>query len=145
MRGATSREDRAPDIYIAAAALMRPDGATLLVRKRGSTIFMQPGGKIEPGEAPLVALFRELGEELGLSPTDDGAVYLGRFDAPAALEDGNRVIAELYRVETADDLAAHAEIEEIRWLMPPERGSLELAPLTRDIVLPAIWNMARAV
>lgn len=143
------RGENSPDIHIAAAALMRPDGATLLVRKRGTTIFMQPGGKIECGEAPLVALFRELGEELDLSPSDDGAVYLGRFDAPAANEDEQRVIAELYRVETADDLAARAEIEEIRWVLPPDGvrqdgASLELAPLTRDIVLPAIWKMAQA-
>jgi len=34
-------------IRIAAAVLIGPDGRTLLVRKRGTEAFMQPGGKIE--------------------------------------------------------------------------------------------------
>ena len=54
-------------ITIAAALLIAPDGKTLLVRKRGTQAFMQPGGKIEPGEAAAMALARELKEELGLS------------------------------------------------------------------------------
>ncbi|EPM86442.1 NUDIX hydrolase, partial [Pseudomonas syringae pv. actinidiae ICMP 18804] len=36
-------------INIAAALLIGADGRTLLVRKRGTQAFMQPGGKIEPG------------------------------------------------------------------------------------------------
>ncbi|WP_246674460.1 MULTISPECIES: NUDIX domain-containing protein [unclassified Mesorhizobium] len=37
------------------------------MRKRGTSAFTQPGGKIEPREAPLNALVRELREELGLA------------------------------------------------------------------------------
>ena len=64
-------------IRIAAALLIEPNGQTLLVRKRGTQAFMQPGGKIDAGEQPAEALARELHEELGLiiEPTD--AVYLG--------------------------------------------------------------------
>ena len=53
-------------IYIAAALLIGSDGKTLLVRKRNTTAFMQPGGKIEPGELAVNALARELDEELGI-------------------------------------------------------------------------------
>ena len=127
-------------IHIAAAALMRADGSTLLVRKRGTTAFMQPGGKIDLGEAPLVALYRELAEELALRPDGAGAAFIGRFEAPAAHEDEATVIAELYRLETSAELHAQSEIEEIRWILPPDRTALELAPLTRDVVLPAIWG-----
>lgn len=38
------------DIVIAAALMVRENGDTLLVRKRGTTAFLQPGGKIEPEE-----------------------------------------------------------------------------------------------
>jgi len=59
-----------PDaIRIAAAVIVRPDGMTLLVRKRGTSAFMQPGGKIEPGETPEQALSRELSEEIGVTAT----------------------------------------------------------------------------
>lgn len=131
------------DIHIAAAVLMRADGATLLVRKRGTTAFMQPGGKIDAGEAPLVALCRELGEEIGLSrAAGRNAAYLGRFEAPAAHEPGRRVVAELYRLQIDAEPAARAEIEEIRWITPAECDGLELAPLTRDHVLPLIRGFA---
>ena len=39
-------------------------GRCLLVRKRGTEYFMQPGGKPEIGEASEAALIRELEEEL---------------------------------------------------------------------------------
>ncbi|KUP92858.1 hypothetical protein TRIHO_23090 [Tritonibacter horizontis] len=54
------------EICIAAAAILREDGAILLVRKRGTSAFMQPGGKIDGLETPVNALRRELFEELAL-------------------------------------------------------------------------------
>jgi len=56
------RMEPSPSIRIAAALLVRADGRTLLVRKRGTRAFMQPGGKIEQGEAPAEALALELRE-----------------------------------------------------------------------------------
>jgi 8-oxo-dGTP pyrophosphatase MutT (NUDIX family) len=56
-----SEHDHKPTgLRIAAALLIREDGHTLLVRKRGTTSFMQPGGKIDPGETAQRALVREL-------------------------------------------------------------------------------------
>src|SRR3982075_1501291 len=74
--------DELPDLRIAAALLVREDGCTLLVRKRGTTSFMQPGGKIDPGETAQRALVRELNEELGISVDVDSLVPLGHFSAP---------------------------------------------------------------
>src|SRR5437879_13794100 len=39
-------------IRIAAALMSRSDGRVLLVRKRATESFMQPGGKIDRGEHP---------------------------------------------------------------------------------------------
>ncbi|MNP28516.1 hypothetical protein D3C76_1214840 [compost metagenome] len=123
-------------IRIAAALLLNPQGQTLLVRKRGTTAFMQPGGKIEPHELPAVALARELFEELGLQVDPDEAIYLGQFSAPAANEPGFTVHAQLFQLHTQAAVSPAAEIEEVRWVDAAPDMDLALAPLTRDSILP---------
>ncbi|MBD8192216.1 NUDIX domain-containing protein [Pseudomonas fluorescens] len=123
-------------IRIAAALLIGADGRTLLVRKRGTQAFMQPGGKIDAGEQPAEALARELFEELNLRIDPNAAAYLGNFSAPAANEPGFTVDAELFQVQIDVPVAPAAEIEEVRWIDPAGDGGLVLAPLTRDLILP---------
>ena len=123
-------------IRIAAAVLINDLGETLLVRKRGTQAFMQPGGKIDAGEQPAQALARELYEELNLHIDLEQAAYLGQFSAPAANEPGFTVQAELFQVHVNVPVGAAAEIEELRWIDPTGDGGLHLAPLTRDLVLP---------
>jgi len=123
-------------LRIAAALLIDPQGRTLLVRKRGTVAFMQPGGKIDAGESPVEALVRELHEELGLRIDPAQAIHLGQFSAPAANEPGYLVQAELFRVDSAEAVTPAAEIEEVVWLAANQAPALELAPLTRDLILP---------
>ncbi|MEB0045003.1 MULTISPECIES: NUDIX domain-containing protein [unclassified Pseudomonas] len=123
-------------IRIAAALLIGPDGRTLLVRKRGTEAFMQPGGKIESHEQPLQALARELEEELGLVVDPAHATYLGQFSAPAVNEPGFVVHAELFQLTIDSGVTPAAEIEEVRWIDPATDGDVTLAPLTRDLILP---------
>jgi 8-oxo-dGTP pyrophosphatase MutT (NUDIX family) len=123
-------------IRIAAALLIGPDGRTLLVRKRGTQAFMQPGGKIEVHEQPVTALARELEEELGLRIDPAQATWLGKFCAPAANEPGFVVEAELFQLNISAHVAPAAEIEEVLWIDPAIDGDRVLAPLTRDLILP---------
>lgn len=120
-------------IKIAAAVIRDGNGNLLLVRKRGTQAFMQAGGKIEPDEQPVNALARELREELGIVMAQ--STYLGSFSAPAANEPGAEVLAELFEVATDQEPVPAAEIDEIIWLRPDRSEGIELAPLTRDIVL----------
>lgn len=123
-------------IRIAAALLLNPDGQTLLVRKRDTAAFMQPGGKIEVHELPVHALARELEEELGLVIDPAQASFLGQFSAPAANEPGFVVQAEIFQLTIDAEVSPAAEIEEVIWIDPATDGDVVLAPLTRDLILP---------
>ena len=123
-------------IHIAAALLLDGKGRTLLVRKRGTTAFMQPGGKIDGHEQPVEALVRELHEELGLVVDPQLPQFLGTFNAPAANEPGHEVRCELFAVRIEDAVEPAAEIEEAQWVDAAEARHLQLAPLTRDEILP---------
>jgi len=124
-------------IRIAAALVLRPDGKTLLVRKRGTTAFMQPGGKLEPRETPEMALIRELFEELGLTAETKDLTFLGGFQAAAANEPDHTVVADIFRLQVGNiAITAAAEIEEICWVSPQDPGNITMAPLTEHHVLP---------
>ena len=124
-------------IVIAAAVLLNPEGQMLTVRKRGTTEFMQPGGKIDAGETPAEALARELDEELGLTLPDVGKISEhGVFHAPAAHQPGRTVKAHVFAFEHGMPVNAHGEIEELAWIDPHQPAELPLAALTRDFMLP---------
>ena len=127
---------RARVIEVVAAVVRDPVGRMLLVRKRGTAAFMQPGGKREPDEGDVAALMREIDEELGCRVVPESVRPMGQFEAPAANEPGYKVRAAVYVVEIDGAVVPAAEIDEIRWLDPREPTDLHLAPLTRDYVLP---------
>ena len=119
------------------AALIRDEaGRVLLVRKRGTAAFMQPGGKRDAGESDLAALAREIVEELGCCVDQRSARALGVFECASANEPGFNVHATVYAVDVAGEISARAEIEEAIWVDPRALPDLPLAPLTRDPVLP---------
>lgn len=130
-------------IHVAAAIVTDGAGRAVVVRKRGTTGFMQPGGKIERGESALAALIRELREELGLEVDVDATEFLGSYEAPALNEPGRTVRAEVFALVTDAELHPAAEIDAIHWLeSPSDTESVELAPLTLDVLLP-LWAARR--
>jgi len=119
-----------PVLRIAAAIILDEHGRMLLVRKRGTQVFMQPGGKLEPGESAGECLVRELAEELGLAVDAASLDWVGRFDAPAANEPGHLVDCDVFRVSCIGVVTVAAEIEEARWFSRESLATVPLAPLT---------------
>ena len=123
-------------IEIVAALIRDEAGRVLLVRKRGTTAFMQPGGKRDCGEDDVAALAREIDEELGCHLVPASIRSLGEFDAISANEPGFRVRAALYEIDVIGEIAPKAEIEAMVWIDPATPADIPLAPLTRNHVLP---------
>jgi len=123
-------------IKVVAALIRDSAGRVLLVRKRGTMAFMQPGGKRDPGEDDVAALAREIAEELGCCMVRDTVRPLGEFGAVAANEPGRSVHASLYAVDVTGEVVPNREIDAMIWVDPATPPDIPLAPLTRDHVLP---------
>jgi len=130
-----------PDFIVSAVVLRDIDGRILVVRKRGTSKYMLPGGKIEAGESPAEAAVRELHEEVGADLEPESLAFLGEWTAPAANEAGLTVHGHIFEHPWIDGLAVRAEIEDLLWLHPDEMVMRDdLAPLLVTRVLPALAN-----
>ena len=139
------RPDDTPVVLTLSAVLVRDAGGRiLLVRKRGTSKFMQPGGKLEPGESFSAAAAREMHEELGISVAESELEVLGDWYGPAANEENTFIDAGLfaYTLPASDggpdrQPAAAAEIEELLWMDPAQALERDdISPLLREHILP---------
>ena len=134
--GGAGRADRV--LMIAAAIIEDGSGRLLFVRKTGTTAFMQPGGKLEPGETAAAALVRELHEELGLVIDESELTFVGRFDAAAANEAGWSVDAHVFDAPLSAEPIVSAELEELVWVDAADLRDRDVAPLSREILVPLV-------
>jgi len=110
--------DQQYDIHKAAGIIIR-DRRLLVGRSAGKTVFVSPGGKIEPGETPARALVRELQEELTLSVREADLQEFGTFYAEAAgsHNQGKHLRMDIFVVTAyRGDITPDNEIEELRWI-----------------------------
>ncbi len=89
-----------------ATAVVVQDGKYLLVRDRGGRTFALPGGGIELGEEPVLAMARELHEETGLE-----AVSIDRLFTFGGIFEDHHV----FRVEALGEARANGEVEGLTW------------------------------
>ncbi len=107
-----------------ATLILRRVGRILLVRDRGRSSYMLPGGGIEDGELPIIAAARELHEETGLAATS--IRYISTFE-------GKYNDHHLYDVEADGDVVVGEEVDGFTWwnmrddtpVYPHVRGILE--------------------
>ncbi|MGO1234719.1 MAG: NUDIX hydrolase [Microbacterium gubbeenense] len=126
-------------IRVSAVVIRHPrTGHVLAVRKRGTSMFMQPGGKPDPGESAVDTAIREVREELRVELDPARMRLLGVFEAPAANEDGYVVRGTVFTHPPVEVTTPAAEIEEIRWVATEGPPSADLAPLMTTRILPAL-------
>ena len=129
------------EVHVSAAIVVDDAGRALVVRKHGTDVFQQPGGKPDPGESPLDAVVREVAEETGIVAAPASFEPIGRFRDAAAHEPDHLVVADAFvlRVPAGRAVSAAAEIAELRWIAEHEVETTPLAPLSRNQLLRFAW------
>ena len=125
-------------LFVVSVTFRNDQGDLLLVRKRGPTAFMLPGGKVEPGETHPQASVREVAEELSLSLAESDLTLLGHWSAGAANEPGLTITSDVFLAPLPGEPVASAEIEELRWLPLTPDAASALSPMLVEHVIPAL-------
>lgn len=128
----TNRESR-PSVHVVAAILRDAQGRMLLAQRgpRGDYpgAWEFPGGKVEPGEPPEVALRRELREELGIELGDSEPLIAVPQDYPH-----KRIVLDARVVRTYAGEPHGREGQALRWVDPAALRGLAMPPADRPLV-----------
>jgi 8-oxo-dGTP diphosphatase len=120
-------------LRVIAAAVLGSRGLLLVSKRAAPEVFYLPGGKPDPGEAPLDCLRRELREELGVAVVS--ARPFAEIRAPAALE-GIEMWMSVFLTRLMGVPTPAAEIAALRWW--PQAPDLVVAPAVRDCLIPRL-------
>jgi 8-oxo-dGTP diphosphatase len=120
-------------LRVIAAAALGPRGLLLVSKRAAPDVFYLPGGKPDPGEAPLDCLRRELREELGVAVLS--ARPFAEVRARAALE-GVEMWMSVFLTQLTGVPAPGAEIAALRWWA--DDPGVTLAPAVSDRVIPEL-------
>jgi 8-oxo-dGTP diphosphatase len=115
------------------AALIRDAGRRVLLSKRRADQPMPnqwelPGGKVEPGEAPTVALAREIEEELGCRAT------IGRIDDVVFFPYPDFDLYMLVYACQLEGTPRPVEVAELAWVEPARLPGYDVLPADRPLV-----------
>ena len=117
-------------MLVAAAALVDGDGR-VLVAQRSSGLWEFPGGKLEPGETPEIALIRELAEELGI---DTQAECLAPAGFASQADTARQLILLLFVCRKWRGAPAGLQGQALRWLRVPALFGLAMTPADRPLL-----------
>ena len=132
---ATEAEAARPIVLVAAVALIDTDGRVLIAErppgKHLAGLWEFPGGKVQPGETPEVALIRELAEELGI---DVEASCLAPFTFASYAYPDFHLLMPLYVCRKWSGIVAAREGQRLSWVPPARLGDHPMPPADKPLV-----------
>lgn len=128
-------ENSSTILFVVAAALTN-ERDEILLQKRPMGVQMGglwefPGGKLDPGESPEIALVRELEEELGIIVAAQDLVPETFASAP--LGDRNLVLL-LYRCAHWSGTPTAIYASDIQWTLPQDMADMRMPPADYPLV-----------
>jgi 8-oxo-dGTP diphosphatase len=115
------------------AGLIADGGRVLITQRRADqSLPLQwefPGGKVEPGEAPVAALARELAEEIGVV-VEVGEIWDVLFHAYPAFD----LVMLVYACRISDGQPRAVEVADVAWVAVDELPAWDILPADRPLV-----------
>lgn len=116
-------------MLVVAAALVDVDGRVLICqRPEGKTLaglWEFPGGKLEAGESPEIALIRELNEELGIEVKAD---CLAPFVFASHSYERFHLLMPLYLCRRWEGFVQRREHAALAWVRPAQLSNYPMPP-----------------
>jgi len=122
-------------VLVSAVALVDADGRVLLAQRPAGKplagLWEFPGGKVNPGETPEIALIRELGEELGI---DVAASCLAPFTFASYTYPDFHLLMPLYICHKWSGIPIAREGQRLAWVRPARLGDYPMPPADPPLV-----------
>jgi 8-oxo-dGTP diphosphatase len=131
------RQGKAPEktVFVSAVALVDADHRVLIAQrpegKSMAGLWEFPGGKVEAGETPEMALVRELKEELGIDITES---CLAPFTFASFTYDDFHLMMPLYLCRVWKGDITPMENQQVKWVRPVRLGDYPMPPADVPLV-----------
>ncbi|ROR29696.1 Nudix family hydrolase [Inmirania thermothiophila] len=116
------------------AGILRDAAGRVLVTRRPAGRHLEglwefPGGKLEPGEAPLAGLARELAEELGIQVREAWPLIAVPWDYPE-----RRILLDVWEVRRHEGRPRPREGQALAWVRREALAGLAMPPADRPVL-----------